>query len=173
VVGDLAGCVATVDVPGPPGMELGGDDKSSANAPAAEFSIDKLRLGECRIGVETEGLNGLARGAAIPSKLRCLAALYDMCVQQGSLKKAADEIRTRVFNEMPGDEFALTRIVVEERAKKASPRWRADCLSRRLSILERQPVTVSMDGQRSKRSNPGYYLLRNSPIKDLDDYLEG
>jgi hypothetical protein len=105
--------------------------------------------------------------------LRCLAALYDMCVQQGSLNKAADEIRTRVFNEMPRDEFALTRIVVEERAKKASPRWRADCLSRRLSILERQPVPVSMNGHRSRRANPGYYLLRNSPIKDLDDYLEG
>ena len=105
--------------------------------------------------------------------LRCLAALYDMCVQQGSLKKAAEEIRSRVFNEMPGDEFSLTRIVVEERAKKASPRWRADCLSRRLSILEREPVSVSMNGHRSKRSNPGYYLLRNSPIKNLDDYLEG
>lgn len=107
------------------------------------------------------------------TSLRCLAALYDMCVQQGSLNKAADEIRSRVFNEMPGDEFALTRIVVEERAKMASPRWRADCLSRRLSILERQPVTVSMNGHRSQRANPGYYLLRNSPIKDLDDYLEG
>lgn len=107
------------------------------------------------------------------TSLRCLAALYDMCVQQGSLNKAADEIRTRVFNEMPGDEFALTRIVVEERAKKASPRWRADCLSRRLSILERQPVTVSMNGHRSRRSNPGYYLLRNSPIRNLDDYLLG
>ena len=107
------------------------------------------------------------------TSLRCLAALYEMCVQQGSLNKAADEIRTRVFNEMPADEFSLTRIVVEERAKKALPRWRADCLSRRLSILERHPVTVSMNGHRSKRSNPGYYLLRNSPIKDLDDYLEG
>jgi hypothetical protein len=107
------------------------------------------------------------------SNLRCLAALYDMCVQQGSLKKAAGEIRIRVFNEMPGDEFTLTRIVVEERAKKASSRWRADCLSRRLSILEREPVPVSMDGHKSKRSNPGYYLLRNSPIKDLDEYLEG
>lgn len=105
--------------------------------------------------------------------LRCLTALYDMCVQQGSLKKAAEEIRSRVFNEMPRDEFALTRIVVEERAKKASPRWRADCLSRRLSILEREPVRVSMNGQSSKRSNSGYYLLRNSPIKNLDDYLEG
>jgi hypothetical protein len=107
------------------------------------------------------------------TNLRCLAALYDMCVQQGSLTKAAGEIRNRVFNEMPRDEFALTRIVVEERAKKASQRWRADCLSRRLSILEREPVPVSMDGHKSKRSNPGYYLLRNSPIKGLDDYLEG
>ena len=91
-----------------------------------------------------------------------------MCVQQGGLEKAVDEIRNRIFNEMPMDEFPLTRIVVEEIAKKASPRWRADCLSRRLSILEREPVQVSMSGHRPRRSNPGYYLLRNSPIKNLD-----
>ena len=107
------------------------------------------------------------------TNLRCLAALYDMCVQQGSIAKAVDEIRNRVFNEMPADEFALTRIVVEERAKKASQRWRADCLSRRLSILERQPVRVVMNGQTSTRSNPGFYLLRNSRVKDLSDYLQG
>ncbi len=107
------------------------------------------------------------------TNLRCLAALYDMCVQQGSIAKAVDEIRNRVFNEMPADEFALTRIVVEERAKKASQRWRADCLSRRLSILERQPVRVVMNGQTSTRSNPGFYLLRNSRVKGLSDYLQG
>ena len=106
------------------------------------------------------------------TNLRCLAALYDMCVQQGSISKAADEIRNRVFNDMPGDEFALTRIVVTERAKKASQRWRADCLSRRLSILEREPVRVVMNGHTSTRSNPSYYLLRNSQVKNLNDYLE-
>ena len=94
-----------------------------------------------------------------------------MGVQQGGYQKARSEIITRVFDEQPTDEFALTRIVVEERAKKASKRWRADCLSRRLGILEREPVSVSLDGQRSRRSNPRFYLVRNSPVRGVDDYL--
>ena len=107
------------------------------------------------------------------TNLRCLAALYDMGVQQGSLQKAHAQIRRRVASEQPADEFALTRIAVEERAKKASPRWRADCLSRRLCILEREPVSVSLDGQSSRRSNRSSYLLRNSPVKGLEKYLAG
>ena len=105
--------------------------------------------------------------------LRCLAALYDMGVQQGSLHKAHSQIIRRVQTEKPQDQFALTRILVEERAKKASPRWRADCLSRRLSILERQPVSVTMNGQQSRRSNPCSYLLRNCPVRSLENYLAG
>ncbi|MES9969226.1 MAG: hypothetical protein ABW092_04275 [Candidatus Thiodiazotropha sp.] len=105
--------------------------------------------------------------------LRCLAALYDMGVQQGSLKKAHNAIKRRVAREQPEDEFALTRIAVEERAKKASPRWRADCLSRRLCILERQPVSVTLSGQRARRSNRSSYLLRDSGVKGLDSYLAG
>jgi hypothetical protein len=107
------------------------------------------------------------------SNLRCLAALYDMGVQQGSLKKAHVAIKRRVMAEQPTDEFALTRIAVEERAKKASIRWRADCLSRRLCILERKPVSVILDGQRARRSNRSSYLLRNSGVKGLDRYLTG
>jgi hypothetical protein len=116
-------------------------------------------------------LNGLS-----PIKitnLRCLAALYDMGVQQGSLQKAYNAVRRRVTREQPTDEFALTRIVVEERAKTALPRWRADCMSRRLCILERQPVSISLDGQTSRRSNGSSYLLRNSPVKGLEKYLTG
>jgi hypothetical protein len=107
------------------------------------------------------------------TNLRCLAALYDMGVQQGSLHKAHRQIIRRVVSEQPADQFALTRILVEERAKKASKRWRADCLSRRLSILEREPVSVSLDGQRSRRSNPRVYLLRDCPVRGLDNYLAG
>ena len=116
-------------------------------------------------------LNGLS-----PIKitnLRCLAALYDMGVQQGSLQKAYNAIRRRVTREQPTDEFALTRIVVEERAKTALPRWRADCMSRRLCILERQPVSIRLDGQTSRRINGSSYLLRNSPVKGLEKYLAG
>ncbi len=105
------------------------------------------------------------------NNLRCLAALYDMGVQQGGFEKARSEIITRVFNEQPIDEFALTRIVLEERAKKANKRWRADCLSRRLGILDREPVRVSLNGHVSRRTNLRVYLLRNSPVGDVDAFL--
>ncbi|WP_217424519.1 hypothetical protein [Nitrogeniibacter mangrovi] len=102
---------------------------------------------------------------------RCLAALYDLCVQQGSLVKAYDAIRARIASEHPQDEFALTRIAVEERGKTAGTRWRADCISRRLCILEREPVRVDEAGQRATRTNPRLYLLRNAPVKDMAKYL--
>jgi len=105
--------------------------------------------------------------------LRCLAALYDMGVQQGSLHKAHSQIIRRVAAEKPQDQFALTRILVEERARKASKRWRADCLSRRLTILERRPVSVTLDGRQSRRSNPCSYLLRNCPVRRLENFLAG
>ncbi len=105
------------------------------------------------------------------NNLRCLAALYDMGVQQGSLEKAYGAIRRRVAAEHPADQFALTRIAVEERAKKASLKWRADCMSRRLSILERGPVSITLDGQRARRDNPRSYLLRDSQVKGLERYL--
>ena len=102
---------------------------------------------------------------------RCLAALYDLCVQQGSLDKAHDAIRRRVQREQPRDEFHLTRIAVEERGRTASPEWRADCISRRLCILEREPVSVAESGQNAQRDNPNLYLLRNAPVNQIERYL--
>lgn len=102
---------------------------------------------------------------------RCLAALYDLCVQQGSLDKAHDAIRRRVQREQPRDEFHLTRIAVEERGRTASPEWRADCISRRLCILEREPVAVAESGQTAQRDNPNLYLLRNAPVNQIERYL--
>lgn len=105
------------------------------------------------------------------SNLRCLAALFDLCVQQGSLDKAHDAIRRRVVNEQPLDEFQLTRIAVEERGRKADPLWRADCISRRMCILERDPVKVVDSGQTAERDNPNLYLLRNAPVSQIERYL--
>jgi len=102
---------------------------------------------------------------------RCLAALYDLCVQQGSLDKAHDAIRRRIERENPQDEFALTRIAVEERGRTASAPWRADCISRRLCILEREPVKVSDSGKTAERDNPNLFLLRNAPVKQMERYL--
>jgi hypothetical protein len=105
------------------------------------------------------------------TNLRCLAALYDLCVQQGSLDKAHDAIRRRVSKEQPRDQFHLTRIAVEERGRTASPEWRADCISRRLCILEREPVKVSESGKIAERENPRLYLLRNAPVNQVEEYL--
>lgn len=102
---------------------------------------------------------------------RCLAALYDLCVQQGSLDKAHDAIRRRVQREQPRDEFHLTRIAVEERGRSADPAWRADCISRRLCILEREPIKVLEAGQAAERDNPNLYLLRNAPVSQIERYL--
>ena len=105
------------------------------------------------------------------TNFRCLAALYDLCVQQGSLDKAHEAIRRRIAAEDPRDEFALTRIAVEERGRTASPEWRADCISRRLCILEREPVRVSEAGRDAERDNPSLYLLRNAPVTQIERYL--
>ena len=101
----------------------------------------------------------------------CLTALFDMCIQQGGHYKATKEIRHRVLEENPQDEFTLTAITVEERAKKANPAYRADCLSRRLGILHREPKRVTLEGKTSQRSNAKLYLLRNRNVNGIDNYL--
>ena len=101
----------------------------------------------------------------------CLCALYDLCVQQGGLDPAHDAIRARVRIEHPSDQFELVHIAVEERGRKALPRYRADCVSRRLGILYREPQRVSISGFTAKRSNPRFYLLRNAAVHDMATYL--
>lgn len=102
---------------------------------------------------------------------RCLAALFDLCVQQGSLDRAHTEIRRRVAAENPLDDLGLVRIAVEERGRRANPEWRADAISRRLCILEREPVKVSQDGRTAQRDNRNLYLARNAPVNQLEKYL--
>ncbi|MGD8308748.1 MAG: hypothetical protein PVG98_04835 [Chromatiales bacterium] len=98
--------------------------------------------------------------------LTCLSALYDLCTQQGSLDKAHEQIRARVAAQRPGSQFELVRIAVVERGLTANPRWRADCVSRRLTILNRQPTAFTADGVRARRTNRNVYLLRNVRIDD-------
>lgn len=104
--------------------------------------------------------------------LRCFCALFDLCVQQGDLKKALDPIRKRVEIERPSNQFDLVRIAVEERAHKASPRWRADCLSRRLGILNREPTQVKEGKNKACRENPRFYLLRDVTVRGIPRLME-
>ena len=102
---------------------------------------------------------------------RCLAALYDLCVQQGSLDKAHDRIRRRVTREQPADQIALVHIAVEERGNTARRQYRADCISRRLGILYREPRKVVIAGVSAERDNPRLYLVRGSRVKGAEKYL--
>ncbi len=94
-------------------------------------------------------------------RLRCLCALYDLCTQQGSLNKAHEQIRQRLADDPPVDQFELVRIAVMQRGLTASRRWRADCVSRRLTLLNRQTTFFRADGQSAKRGNRFLYLLRD------------
>lgn len=101
----------------------------------------------------------------------CLSALYDLCVQQGSLDKAHNAIRARVQRERPDTQVKLVHIAVEERGRCASADWRADCISRRLGILYREPVAITESGKTARRDNLRVYLVRNAPVKGAEKYL--
>lgn len=113
-------------------------------------------------------LQGLKPGVQI-DHLRCICSLYDLVVQQGSLDKAWDAITERVGRENPQDQFALMRIAVEERGRKASAEWQDDACSRRLGILNGVPETV---GER-QRANINFYMLRDVRIQDARELTSG
>jgi hypothetical protein len=102
-------------------------------------------------------------------RLRCICALYDLVVQQGSLDKAWSEIEQRVATERPSNQLDLVRIAVEERGRKALPQWQADAVSRRVGILKGVPFTVD-DRQ---RANIHFYMLRDVRVTNVDRLLAG
>jgi hypothetical protein len=99
--------------------------------------------------------------------LRCVCSLYDLVIQQGGLSKAHAEIEARVRQTRPADQFDLVRIAVEERGRKAAPEWRADCISRRVGILNGVPETV--DGH--QRANLSFFLLRNVRVRGARELM--
>lgn len=105
--------------------------------------------------------------------LLCICSLYDLCTQQGSLNKAHSAIRERFRDDPPDNQFELVRVAVEERGLTANERWRADCVSRRLGILNRQPTAYAAFGHRSKRSNRNFSLLRNVPVSHAEQLRLG
>ncbi len=113
-------------------------------------------------------LEKLVPGVKI-DRLRCICALYDLVVQQGSLDKAWSAIQARVAAEKPRTQEHLVRIAVEERGRCASPPWRADAESRRVGILEGVPHAVA-DRQ---RANIHFYMLRNVGVRGVDKLVRG
>jgi hypothetical protein len=88
-------------------------------------------------------------------------ALYDLCVQQGGLDKGQTlkNIEERIRVERPVSQEQLLIVCVQERAKTASSRWAADCWSRRMGIIERQPYTANFAGHTATRKNANFEFL--------------
>lgn len=110
---------------------------------------------------EIEYLESLSPETPITG-LREVCSIYDLVIQQGSLKKAKSNIEERVNRERPNSQSELIKIAVEERGKKASAPYRTDCISRRLGILYGRPTDV----EGKVRANTHFYLLRNVNIAD-------
>lgn len=111
-------------------------------------------------------LQGIVPGIQI-DHLRCICSLYDLVIQQGSLNRARSEIEERIREQSPKDQFELVGLAVEERGRKASPAWRADCVSRRLGILNGVPHMV--DGR--QRANLNFYMLRDVRIEGARELM--
>ena len=94
--------------------------------------------------------------------LQTLLGIYD---EGCGLDKVHREIEARVRTARPGNQFDLVRIAVEERGRAASPQWQADCVSRRVGILNGVPETV--DGH--QRANLSFFLLRDVRIRGVRD----
>jgi len=86
-------------------------------------------------------------------------ALFDVAVQQQSLTPAIQAINSRVASDHPASQSALVRIAVEERAKAAKHIYVADCMSRRIGILQQSPYSYTAYGQTSQRTNANFNLI--------------
>ncbi|MEK6348860.1 MAG: glycoside hydrolase family 19 protein [Burkholderia sp.] len=104
-------------------------------------------------------LRSVAPEWMVDVELVTYCALFDLAVQQGSLKKAEKEIKERIAADCPGSQQALIKIAVEERAKRASNASVADCFSRRLGILQQSTVTHSAYGYTKSRANSNFHLI--------------
>jgi hypothetical protein len=110
------------------------------------------------------GLRTLASALLQTVELRTYAALFDLCVQQNGLTKAAEAIRQRVAAEKPASQLDLLKIAVVERGKVASPEWAADCISRRMGILTGVPFQATASGLTKKRDNSQFALIATSGL---------
>jgi len=63
------------------------------------------------------------------------------------------------------DEFI--RIVVEERGATANSLWRADCISRRIGILNGKATEITHSGKTSKRDNKYFNIIKKGIICGL------
>ncbi len=106
-------------------------------------------------------------------EFRSYAAIFDLCVQQGSLHepagghKALDQMKDRVKNEKPTSQLDLMKIVVKERGLTAASAWRNDCISRRMGILNGASYKSKEGDTSVERKNPQFTIIGQFGTKNV------
>ncbi|MBN6069588.1 hypothetical protein HYE53_00215, partial [Aggregatibacter actinomycetemcomitans] len=93
-------------------------------------------------------------------EFKTFAALVDLAIQQGGIDKVKDIIKAKSLSSPPDTQYAFAKLVIEERGSTASVRWRADCISRRLGILNKKATSYSHSGRVTKRDNSKFSLIK-------------
>lgn len=88
-------------------------------------------------------------------------------MQQWSITNAKDAILAKCNSNPPQNQDEFIRIVVKERGATASSPFRADCISRRLGILNKQATKITHSGYTSERTNVNFNLIQKGCICDL------
>jgi hypothetical protein len=112
-------------------------------------------------------LRGISSDLMKSVEFRSYAALFDLCIQQGSIDKAINEIKSRVQQEKPATQLDLLKITVIERAKKADSASVSDCISRRMGILTAAVYESTENNLTKKRSNQSYGLIIAHGTKEV------
>jgi hypothetical protein len=117
-------------------------------------------------------------------EFRSYAAIFDLCVQQGSLHEPAtkdkdgnkveshqalDQIKSRVQKEKPASQIELMKIVVAERGATGKAEWIPDCVSRRMGVLIGSPYQATHGEKKAKRSNSQFSLITKFGTKYVQD----
>lgn len=114
-------------------------------------------------------LRGLRSDLMESVQLVTYCALYDLCVQQGDLSKASEQIQERTAAEKPGTQIDLLKIAIQERAKVANPSSVFDCTSRRMGIIQQKPyphAPVKNEKPRP-RDNVNFKLLNGKAERNV------
>ena len=100
-------------------------------------------------------------------EFKTFAAMVDLSIQQGGIDKVKDIIKAKSLSSPPNTQYEFAKLVVEERGSTASARWRADCISRRLGILNKKTTSYSHSGYVAKRDNSKFSLIKEVYICEL------
>ena len=139
--------------------------KSAFESLGKVAAFNKIQREQAAANYHPSVVSCVAKLRSLDSKLmqdvsfRTYAALFDLSVQQGDLKKAAEQIDAAFVTEKPKTQAALVRLAVVERAKAANPIYVADCISRRCGILDGACFESTENKMTAKRENSQLTLI--------------